>query len=106
MRINQPVLMRRFKGCMDLNARVNLIEQTLPDKPVNPDTGAPIDYHSERYRQIEDLIAMFRALSKKVPPRNHKDICEITKLRRQITRITDRHARLKESNKQLRRQLL
>ena len=101
----QPVLIRKFKGGIDFNTRVNLIEMTLPLKRIDPETGEPADYQSEHYLHIEELIAMYRALSRKVPPRNHKDVCEIINLRRQVSRITDKHERLKENNKELRRQV-
>jgi len=43
--------------------RCNTIEQKLPAHPVHPNTGRKIPFHSQRFREIEELIGMCRKLS-------------------------------------------
>ena len=77
-------------------ARVALIEKTLPNKPTNRETKEPADYHSERYRQIEELIDICRELNER-PDEAKELIAVVAKLRAKLKRVKDAHANLKAS---------
>jgi hypothetical protein len=74
----------------------------MPAKPVDPNTGKEIDYHSEHFRHIDELLVICNALLNKQAPRSQEDTRLICELRRKLRDERKNHTRIKLSNKELR----